>query len=125
VLDVPTVLPTLPLSAEVRHNLLLTTREALQNAVTHAAATEVHLYLKLENNSLTIAITDNGSGFDPNHLSAHGNGLSNMRLRLQAIGGKLTIDSRVGNGTTVSLQVPESALHVRVIVRNGNINHDS
>jgi signal transduction histidine kinase len=79
VLDVPLVLPSMPLSAEVRHNLLLTTREALQNAVTHAAATEVHLTLKLNEAGVSIAIEDNGKGFEPDSIPANGNGLPNMR----------------------------------------------
>jgi signal transduction histidine kinase len=115
VLDVPTVLPGVPLSAEVRHNLLLTTREALQNAVTHARATEVRLTLKLDNDGLTIAIADNGKGFDPHSVPPEGNGLQNMRRRLEEIGGRLEIHSHPGQGTTVFLRL----LHSRVIGGNG------
>jgi len=115
VLDVPMVLPAVPLSADIRHNLLLTTREALHNAVTHAAATEVRLTLNLEAEGITIAITDNGKGFDPATVSTDGNGLQNMRRRLQAIGGQLEIISQPGLGTKVSLHVPHELLHGRVI----------
>ena len=118
VLDVPLVLPSMPLSAEVRHNLLLTTREALQNAVTHAAATEVRLTLKLNEAGVSIAIEDNGKGFDPDSILANGNGLPNMRRRLQDIGGRLEIVSCPGRGTTVSLFVPLEVLHVRVMGGN-------
>ena len=48
VLDVPTVVPPLELSAELRHNLVLAARESLQNAVSHAAATEVRVSLQLD-----------------------------------------------------------------------------
>lgn len=115
VLDVPTVLPGVPLSAEVRHNLLLTTREALQNAVTHARATEVRLTLKLDEDGLTIAIADNGKGFDPHSVSPESNGLQNMRRRLEEIDGRLEIHTRLGQGTTVFLRI----LHSRVIGGNG------
>ncbi len=118
VLDVPTVLPSVPLNAEVRHNLLLTTREALQNAVTHARATEVQLTLKLIGDELTIAIADNGIGFDPRTVSPESNGLQNMRRRMEEIGGRLEINSRPGQGTTVFLKL----LHSRVIGMNG-ISH--
>ena len=114
ILDVPTVLPSVPLSAEIRHNLLLTTREALQNAVTHAHATEVRLTLKLDEAGLIIAIVDNGLGFDPEVASPEGNGLSNMHRRLQEIGGQLEVRSRPGQGTTVILKL----LHSRVIGGN-------
>lgn len=64
ILDVPTVLPRLELNAELRHNLLLAAREALQNVVTHARATECRVSLQLDATGLTILITDNGCGFD-------------------------------------------------------------
>lgn len=124
VLDVPLVLPTVPLSAEVRHNVLLTTREALQNAVAHAAATEVRLSLKLEAEGLKIAVADDGRGFDPAAVPGEGNGLTNMRRRLEDIGGRLEITSRPGQGTVVRLFVPQSVLHGRVIGGNGSpANH--
>jgi len=115
VLDVPTVLPPLPLSAEVRHNLLLTTREALQNAVKHATATEVRLTLKYDEAGLSIEIVDNGKGFDPASVSKNGNGLHNMRHRLKTIGGEMKITSRPGGGAAVWLFVPQRLLHIRVI----------
>ncbi|HEY4417733.1 MAG TPA: ATP-binding protein [Verrucomicrobiae bacterium] len=118
VLDVPLMLPPVPLSAEVRHNLLLTTREALQNAVTHAAATEVRLRLKLNDDGLNISIADNGKGFDPQTVSAEANGLNNMHRRLEAIRGRLEINSRLNQGTTISLFVPKNVLHGRVIGGN-------
>jgi signal transduction histidine kinase len=125
VLHIPLVLPSMPLSAEVRHNLLLTTREALQNAVTHATATEVQLTLKLNEEGVSIAIADNGNGFDPDSFSSDGNGLQNMRRRLQDIGGRLEINSRPGQGTTILLFVPEAVLHGRVIGGNGVSSQES
>jgi signal transduction histidine kinase len=125
VLHIPMVLPSIPLSAEVRHNLLLTTREALQNAVTHATATEVQLTLKLNEEGVSIAIADNGNGFDPDSFSSDGNGLQNMRRRLQDIGGRLEINSRPGQGTTILLFVPEAVLHGRVIGGNGVSSQES
>ena len=118
VLDVPTVLPSVPLSAEVRHNLLLMTREALQNVVTHAEATEVRLSLKLDNDHLAITISDNGKGFDPDHSPPHGNGLQNMLQRTRAMSGRLEIRSRPGQGTTISFFIPRDILHGRVIGKN-------
>ncbi len=125
VLDVPTVLPPVPLSAEIRHNLLLATREALQNAVTHAAATEIRLSLKLEKGILNIAIIDNGKGFDPAAVQSSSNGLQNMTRRLASIGGSLEIKTERGKGTTILLSIPENVLPVRVIGGNGVLGQQS
>jgi signal transduction histidine kinase len=119
VLDVPTVLPALTLSAEVRHKLVLAAREALQNVATHAAATEARVTLQLDDEALVIVIADNGCGFDLKSVSGEGNGLSNMRRRLEDIGGRLDISSQPEKGTTVRLVVPRKALHGRVIGGNG------
>ncbi len=117
VLDVPTVLPAVPLSAEVRHNLVLTAREAFQNAATHAAATEVRVKLQWSDDELQIAISDNGSGFDPALTGTHGNGLANMRRRLTDVGGTLEILSKPGAGTTVQIKLAGARLHGRVVGR--------
>ncbi|HZI31005.1 MAG TPA: two-component regulator propeller domain-containing protein, partial [Candidatus Binatia bacterium] len=110
-LEVPTVLPQIPLNAEVRHNLILTVREALQNAVTHAAATEVKVMLQLGEDGLKIAVVDNGRGFDPAAIAKPGNGLSNMHKRMEDIGGSLKILSRRGAGATVQLGLPAHRLN--------------
>jgi len=115
ILDVPTVLPPVPLSTEVRHNLLLAAREALQNAVTHAGATEVRLSLKLNEEGLNITIADNGRGFDPGSVPELGNGLKNMRQRMGGLGGQLELHSQPGQGTTVGLWLPALKLHARVM----------
>src|SRR5690606_38055262 len=114
-LDVPTVLPNLPLTAEVRHNLLLAAREALQNVVAHAAATEVQVTLQLDEQSLKITIADNGRGFDPAKTSDDGDGLHNMKKRLADIGVQLEILSRIAHGTTVQFTIKDKRLHGRVI----------
>jgi len=114
VLDVATVLPPIAVSAELRHNLLLAAREALQNTVAHAAATEVRVGLELREDVLEIYIADNGRGFDPERVSGDGNGRANMRKRLEEIGGLLEITSQPGSGTTVRFTVPRKlfGLHV-------------
>ena len=103
--DVPLTLPSLPISAEVRHNLLMTVKEALNNAVKHAGAGHIRLGLKLERGGLTIEVQDNGKGFNPAvNASAH-NGLENMRKRLAIIHGELNVKTAPGQGTTVEMRV--------------------
>jgi signal transduction histidine kinase/ligand-binding sensor domain-containing protein len=112
-LDVPVRLPPRPLSAESRHNLFLAVKEALNNAVKYAQATEVRLKLIPARRTFTILIQDNGRGFAPNAdtiaaggRSAGGNGLPNLAQRLKNIGGRVRINSQPGRGVTVGLTVP-------------------
>jgi signal transduction histidine kinase len=110
-LEVPTVVPPVPVSAELRHNLLLAAREGLQNAVTHAKATEIKVALDIHKDSLEICIQDNGSGFDPLRVNGEGHGLPNMRKRLEEIGGRFEITSQTGSGTTLRFVVPRERLN--------------
>ncbi len=110
-LDVPVHLPPWPLTAETRHNLFLAFKEALNNAVKHAATSEVRISLTLEPIGFALRIEDNGRGFSiaeaesealPNRARIlSGNGLRNMRQRLKEIGGRCEIQSAPGAGTKV------------------------
>jgi signal transduction histidine kinase len=73
--------------------------------VKHAAAREIRFGLDYTANRLTVEIADNGRGFRPDEITVVGNGLENMRKRMSAIGGELTIQSEPGHGTTVKLQL--------------------
>jgi signal transduction histidine kinase len=83
--------------------------EALQNVSKYAQASGVTIRLWLENRVLHFKVEDNGVGFDASKSRA-GSGLQNMRDRVEAIGGDLTIDSSVGGGTRVEGRVPASAV---------------
>ncbi len=117
-LEVPMPLPALPVTAEVRHNLFLALKESLHNIVKHAAATEVRIELKLEKGKITLSVTDNGRGFIPEDPDkegspdrlASGHGLSNMKHRLEEIGGSCEFDSKSGGGTTIKFSVPPRRL---------------
>ncbi len=105
-LDVAESLPPVVLSAHARHNLLLAAKEALNNAVRHAAATQVRLRIHPEGGALRVTIEDDGHGFDARHPSRSGNGLSNIRSRLETVGGFAEIHSAPGKGTIVALVLP-------------------
>ncbi len=105
-LDIPTDLQSVPLSAEVRHNLFLAVKEALNNVLKHARASRVRLGVALKAGELTVQIEDNGSGMDPDATGRDTrSGLGNMRQRLESIGGTLEIRSQPGQGTTVALHL--------------------
>lgn len=100
--------PGIPLSSQVRHNLIMAVKEAIHNTIKHAHATEVRLRIKFEASELSIDIQDDGCGFEP-AARPPGHGLGNLARRLQTIGGSFTIESRLGTGTMVSLRLPVSA----------------
>lgn len=113
-LDLPEQLPHWSLSSETRHNVFLATKEALNNVLKHAQATEVRLQLSVQPHGFTVIIQDNGCGFRPGELAAalpaggrivSGYGLKNMVKRLESIDGLCEIISVPGNGTSVKLTV--------------------
>jgi signal transduction histidine kinase len=103
-LDVPAQLPDRPLSTEVRHNLFMAVKEALNNALKHAEASEVRIGLGVTDGQMTITVTDNGRGFLIDQARSKGNGLENMKQRLAQIGGRLVLESTPGNGTRIRLE---------------------
>ena len=103
-LDVPAQLPDRPLSTEVRHNLFMAVKEALNNTLKHAEASEVRIGLGVADGRMTITITDNGRGFLIDQARAKGNGLENMTRRLAQIGGRLVLESAPGSGTSIRLE---------------------
>jgi signal transduction histidine kinase len=105
-LDLPMQLPLWPLTAETRHNLFLALKEALHNAVKHSGATEVRIALALDARALVLSVEDNGCGLDLAAANSIGNGLENMRRRLQQIGGRCEIDSAPGRGVKIDFIVP-------------------
>jgi ligand-binding sensor domain-containing protein/signal transduction histidine kinase len=100
-LDVPSTELPQPLSSEERHHLFLTLKEALTNTVKHAAATEVHIRLAVEEGELSVSIEDNGRGFVPGEAGLTRNGLANMKQRVLKIGGHFELESQPGRGTAV------------------------
>jgi len=95
------------LQPEVRRNIYLIFKEAVNNAAKYSQATEVELQFTLKKGLLLMVISDNGVGFEPDNLPAGGSrhGLQNMRLRAADIGGKLEIHSGIGKGTRIELRV--------------------
>ncbi len=102
-LDFPDHPPARVISTEERHNLFLAVKEALNNAVRHAQASEVWLRAALTETSLVLTVEDNGHGFEtpPDHPSA--DGLRNMRQRMEEIGGQFNLASAPQTGTKVTL----------------------
>ena len=118
-LDVPLHLPPWPLTSEVRHNTFLAFKEALNNVVKHAQASEVRISLELRPDGLMLVVADNGRGFawgpHTGALGADGsrpgggNGLANMQKRLEEVGGFCGWNTAPGEGTRAQLVITVKA----------------
>ncbi len=82
-------------------------QEALENIVRHAEATHVRLWVELHANRYRFMICDNGRGFDvqQTHSQSHF-GLNGMLQRALMMNGTFTVDSQIGQGTTITFSVP-------------------
>jgi two-component system, NarL family, sensor histidine kinase DegS len=81
-------------------------QEAVQNAAKHANATEIKVKLEIQRNRISVVVKDNGKGFDINERAENSFGLLGMGERVDLLEGQLTIDSKIGSGTIVMIQVP-------------------
>jgi PAS domain S-box-containing protein len=82
-------------------------QEALTNVVRHASACKVTVLLMPQPDALVLQVADDGKGITPGQLADRGSlGLLGMRERAHLLGGKVTIQGKAGEGTTVTLQMP-------------------
>jgi len=107
-LEIANDLPQVAVSSQVRHHLFLAVHEALTNVLKHSGATLVKVSVSCAGRELQIQVTDNGRGFAPPAAPAatpppeeSGNGLRNMRERIETVGGRCTVSSSPGQGTTI------------------------
>lgn len=101
----------LPFDARAEEHVYRLVLEALNNTVKHAAATfaEVDVTVDEAAHRLMVVVRDDGRGFDPAAVPAGHLGQATMRDRAAAVGGDLTVQSTMGDGCTVTLQVPIAA----------------
>ena len=105
-LKLPPELPHCTIAAEVRHQVFLAFKEALNNAAKHAAASEIRIEFVAQPDRFQILVADNGGGFGLDSPRSGGNGLKNMRRRMETIGGQFEIQSQPGSGTQIILTIP-------------------
>lgn len=89
----------------IRAHLVAVLGEAMSNIVRHAKAGSVTVELDVRK-AICLVVRDDGAGLEPQQV---GNGLRNIRDRAALLGGRCTVDSRVGAGTTITWTVPRSA----------------
>jgi ligand-binding sensor domain-containing protein len=90
------------LGLDARRNIVLFFKEAITNAARHSHATTIAADLSVRGDLLSLSVTDNGSGFEAQN-PRKGNGLSNLRMRADNLGGSVEIRSEIGRGTTIRL----------------------
>ena len=106
--DVPPDLSAITIPPEVRHNVFLAFKEAVNNVVKHAQASEAHIRLRLLGDRFTLEVEDNGrglGGLDPEAAKLR-NGLRNMRKRMEDIHGDFSLAPGQNGGTIVRFTVP-------------------
>ncbi len=97
----------LTLSPEIETGLYWIAQEALNNALNHAQANKIEIKLNQAKSRVVLRITDNGVGMEPSAASHKGTlGLRSMQERAAKLGWQLTIDSALGQGTTIQVEVP-------------------
>ena len=80
-------------------------QELMTNTMKHAEAKKVDIHLSLIDDELSLLFEDNGKGFNPKTIT-HGIGSQNIQNRVHELKGEMNIDSALGRGTVVSIQIP-------------------
>ena len=93
-------------SLPVKETLYRVSQEALNNVAKHARADRVTLSLTQNGGRLTLAVRDDGRGFDPRQPFPGHLGLRSMRERVEQVGGQFTLESTPGRGTEIRAEVP-------------------
>jgi len=102
--DIPKNVPQ-----EVALCLFRVLQEALLNAVKHSGVQQFQVSLKAASNEIQLSVHDSGAGFDPEKaMNQHGLGLTSMKERLKLVDGRVSIDSKPQEGTTIHARVPLS-----------------
>ncbi|MFF6779870.1 ATP-binding protein [Streptomyces sp. NPDC012510] len=103
-----------------RRQLFLAVRECLRNSFEHAGADEITVTSRVTRRWTHVRVKDNGTGFDAGGIGSlmrDGNGLRCMSDRIAEIGGRITVDSVPGEGTSIDIHLP---LHLRPRIRQAS-----
>lgn len=95
----------IPLNYQTKSLLLRVVQEFIQNSIKHAACKTISVALVRNDKQLTLTLSDDGKGFDPEKLVSKGIGLSNMKKRIALIGGNYDMASHAGGGTKLTIEI--------------------
>lgn len=96
----------------IENTLFRTIQEILNNAIKHSTADKLSVQVTCGENEITLIAEDNGKGFDLSKIkNSGGSGLSNIRSRIENLGGNIYLDSNFERGTIISIVIPLNTLH--------------
>ncbi len=87
-------------------------QEIINNIIKHSIANQVNITINSYLDDIQLIITDNGIGFDLTKVSTNGQGMNNINNRAKLIGGKISINSGINKGTTITISIPKRAQNV-------------
>ncbi|MGZ3754344.1 MAG: sensor histidine kinase [Mucilaginibacter sp.] len=108
--ELPDDIIDLKITVLSRRNIYLLVKELVHNAIKHSKATTIELKMFTDEQTLYIAVNDNGVGINPNTSRPNGMGLGNIRSRVEKLNGTLLTENN--GGAHISIKIPLSALQV-------------
>ncbi len=102
-ITMPEQTPDIKIGGEIRRHIYLAVKEALHNIIKHSGADIINLLISCEDN-LIIKVLDNGKGMNILENNNAGNGLKNMKNRMEQIGGHFSVENK--NGLTLIFEIP-------------------
>lgn len=109
--DIPFDLPDRTVPGPIRHNMFLCVKEAVNNIVKHAKATEAGLCIHLRDDQMTLKISDNGKGITGQTDTRFHRGIEGMKNRMEQIKGSFELYGTPDGGTTVQITLSLPAMH--------------
>jgi signal transduction histidine kinase len=102
-ITMPEQTPDIKIGGEIRRHIYLAVKEALHNIIKHSGADKVNLIIGCAD-KLIIKVSDNGKGMNTGESSNTGNGLKNMKNRMEQLGGKFSVENK--DGLTLIFEIP-------------------
>jgi two-component system, NarL family, sensor histidine kinase UhpB len=104
--DAPAGGANIKLSMDIRRELFLIFKEAVNNAARHSGCGKIELDFHVSQGRIFLQIADDGRGFEP-ASEFEGNGLANMKARAEKIGADFQVESAIGRKTTIKVRLPK------------------
>jgi signal transduction histidine kinase len=105
--EVPENIPEINITGQSRRNIYLLVKELVYNAIKHSKGTIIELKMFADEETLHIAVNDNGIGINQNSARPDSMGLGNMRSRVEKLHGELLIENKNGAHITVTIPLHE------------------